>query len=301
MVLMLEVKRTGLDEYGPNLKMLVAGSNASTRTKFAATFPNPIFACAEAPLRSIADKGIPYVQIKNTTQLIELGKCLKQDPEVRDELLGTTVNTVVLDHFDEIQRIFMRERAIAQHDEVFSYKDYSWLGEQMTAMLRAYRNLDLHVVVLVNIRETRDEETGQVFFKPGLGGQFGDQIGEYLDFSLLAVAKSATKVVDDEPVHDDVRYLQTFPSKNNTWIDDTSGTLPGEFSLNFGDDFDRLSDFIYSKDVGDSEKIKEVQEADIEAKIAMQSLKADVLADMVDDNTEADMEDGRIKIKETTT
>src|SRR5262245_4846579 len=107
---MLEgIKVTGAAEFGHWIKALIAGPAGSGKTLISSTFPDPFYASCEGGLMSIADRAIPYWEIKDTKKLMKLSGALRQPPEVREELFGRPVNTIVIDTIDEVQRVLIRE------------------------------------------------------------------------------------------------------------------------------------------------------------------------------------------------
>ena len=53
-----------------NIKMLVIGSPGSGKTRSASFWPKPIYADIEAGRGSLRDRRIPYVEIKNSQQML---------------------------------------------------------------------------------------------------------------------------------------------------------------------------------------------------------------------------------------
>ncbi len=98
--------------YYVNLRMLVAGQAGSGKTRFAATFPNPIWADCRGGLMSVADKGVKSVKIGSEADLLELRLALDALTKEREERFGFPVDTLVLDTVDEFQRILLAERLV---------------------------------------------------------------------------------------------------------------------------------------------------------------------------------------------
>lgn len=253
----LELRKTGTAEYGRFIKALIVGEPGSGKTLISSTFPRPIYASAEGGLMSIADRNIPYVEIRNTEQLLELRVMLDNDPQTRTKVFGAPIETVVIDTIDEIQRVFIRERLENEKKQVLQLQDWGWLGEQMQAFVRGFRNLEMNVVFACHVKETRDDELGRIVYKPGLQGAIGDQIAGYVDLSLRLASQTKTVVEDETAKRVIERTLITFPDSQHPWVKDRSGKLPPELEVNFKDDFKRIHKLIF----GDIE----VQEAQEEA------------------------------------
>lgn len=249
---MLTIKRTGAADYGRYIKMLVCGDPGAGKTLLSSTFPNALYASAEGGLMSIADRNIPYVEIRNMNTLLKLKNTLDQSPEVRAQQLGFPVDTLVIDTIDEVQRIMIRERLEKERKESMTLPDWGYIGEQMQALIRGLRNLDMHVVFTCHLGTETDNESGRVTYKAGLQGATSGFIPSAVDLSLLLKAVSKTEIVGEKAEKVTVRYLQTVPDINHPWIKDRSGKLPGEFVVNFEDDYQRISDLIFAN-VGELE------------------------------------------------
>lgn len=251
----IEIRRTGSVDYGRYLKVLICGNPGVGKTLISSTFPNPLYASAEGGLMSIADRGIPYIDIRTSDALLSIKTTLDQSPDVREKMFGFPVDTLVVDTIDEIQRILIRERIVETKKESLQLQDWGWLGEQMQALIRGLRNLEMNVVLTCHLKETTDAETGKVFFKPQMQGAMGDQLPAFVDLALLLRSQSVVQIVEGEARRSTVRVLQTYQDAQHTWIKDRSGKLPPEMSVDFHTDYKRLSEAVFSgiADLGDPE------------------------------------------------
>jgi hypothetical protein len=241
----LTIRRTGADDYGRYIKALICGSPGAGKTLISSTFPHPFYASAEGGLMSIADRGIPYVEVRSSMDLLQFKHAVDQQPSVREGILGFPVETVVVDTIDEVQRILIRERLEETKKDAMSLPDWGWLGEQMQAIIRGFRNLDLNVVFTCHLRESQDNESGRVWFEPGLQGAIGKQIPAYVDLALLLKPVPVTKIVNNEAVRVLERTLITQPDSQHDWIKDRSGKLPAELPVDFNTDYERMHEAIY--------------------------------------------------------
>lgn len=242
----ITIKRTGSKDYGRFMKVLICGDPGAGKTLISSTFPSPIYASAEGGLMSIADRAIPYTEIRSSDDLLSLKNAVDQPADVREKLLGFQVDTVVIDTIDEIQKILVRERLHETKKDSMSLPDWGWLGEQMQAIVRGFRNLDLNVVFTCHLRETKDDESGRVVYEPGLQGAFGKQIAGYVDLALVLKAHQSTKIVEGEAQRVTLRYLQAAPDLAHPWVKDRSGKLPMEFEVNFENDHKRLEALVFA-------------------------------------------------------
>lgn len=241
----LEIRRTGAVDYGRYTKALICGEPGSGKTLISSTWPHPFFASAEGGLMSIADRNVPYTEVRSMEDLVRIKNSLDQPSSVREEIFGFPVETVVIDTIDEVQQIMIRERVKNERIESMRLADWNWLNEQMSSLIRGFRNLDIHVVFTCHVKETSDSESGKTWVKPGLQGGITDKIAAYVDFALLLKSNLRTEVIGDEAQRVMKRELQTFPDPLHPWIKDRSGRLPQELEVNFEDDFERINQLVF--------------------------------------------------------
>lgn len=255
----LKIRRTGATDYGRFTKVLICGDPGAGKTLISSTWPNCMFASAEGGLMSIASRNIAYTNIRALEDLEHLKIALDNDPETREDLFGFPVETLVVDTIDEIQRIMIRERLEEMKRDTLQLADWSYIGEHMAALVRGLRNLDMHVVFTCHLKETSDQETGRIYFKPALQGQYADQISAQVDLALLLKSYTKNEMVNNKMEKVTRRVLQTVQDANHQWIKDRSGKLPSEFEVTFVDDYQRISDLIFGQveDLPDT-KVKEV-------------------------------------------
>lgn len=257
----LAIRRTGADEYGNYIKALICGEPGTGKTLTSSTWPNPLYASAEGGLMSVADRHLPYAEIRSSDQLLRLKNALDQEASVRAQLLKVPVDTIIVDTIDEIQRILIRERLDTQKKEHMAVQDFGWLGDQMRAIIRGFRNLPMHVVFTCHLKKSEDGETGRTTHAPALQGQVGDEIPQYFDLAVLLRGTVMSRVVGDETKRVQVKLMQTYPDLNYPWIKDRSGKLPSELELDFDHDFKVIYSSIFTgQEVGDSAAVSELAE-----------------------------------------
>lgn len=242
----LTVRRAGAAEYGQYVKMLVVADPGAGKTRTASTWPDVLYANCEAGLMSVADRHPAAVDIETAQDVKELLSHLKQPAEVREQMLGVKVGTVVVDTLDEIARILIKERLEAERKDVFAMADWGWLGDQLRGIVRTFRNLDMNVILNVHLKSQEDSETGRTVFKPQIQGAMGDELAAYVDLAVLMVARPNTTVdAQGQTQRSVIRYFQTYPDLQHPWVKDRSGKLPLEFPINFEDDYERMRALIY--------------------------------------------------------
>lgn len=257
----IKVQRTGSDEYGRHIRALFCGPAGAGKTLISSTFPDPFYSSAEQGLMSVADRNIPFTQITASTQFRETIAILKKAPNEREDILGTPVETFVVDTLDWIQKIFIQERRKLTGKETMQRDDWGWIGELWRPMLRAMVNLDMNVVFTCHLVEISDED-GPTRYKPSLQGAIGNEIADYVDIAVPIRTSSTKEIVDGEIVIKEHRYLQTYKDSMYEWIKDRSGKLPREFPVNFTDDFARMHELVYAG-VGELPDSKEIALAEL--------------------------------------
>lgn len=236
----LKVKRAGADEYGTRIKVLLGGEPGAGKTRLSSTFPDVIYANANAGLMSVVDRQPPFVDINSIEDLTMLRLALAQEAKAREAILKVPVQTVIIDTLDDIQRLLVAERLEAQKKEAMAISDWGWLGDQMRAIIRSFRNLPLHVIFTVHLKTVEDAETGQTFVKPQLQGAMQDEVAAYVDVAGLLKASPVTRIVEGESRRMLVRVLQTSPDLRHPWLKDRSGKLPMELEVDLNRDYSRI-------------------------------------------------------------
>lgn len=241
----LTVKRTGAEEYGRTMKVLLAGAAGAGKTRMSSTFPNPFYANVEGGLMSVADRAVPFIDVNSTDDLNSLLMALRQPPRARENMLGAPVQTVIIDTLDALQKLLIEERKRAEHKETMAIADWGWLGDQLRLIVRNYRNLDLNVIFCCHVKTQEDGETGQTFVAPALQGAMGDEIAAYVDIAGLLRAAPVNKVKDGKQVRVLQRLFQTSPDARHPWLKDRSGTLPMDLEVNLVNDGKNLMKMIF--------------------------------------------------------
>lgn len=259
----LTVQRTGRAEYGRYIKALVCGDPGAGKTRFGRSWPGPFYLNANEGLMSVAADDMPFVDVKSTSTIEEAMVVLRQASDVREKMLGVPVETVIVDTFDDIQRLLIAERLRSERKESMAQADWGWLGDQCRGLVRALRNLDMNVLFLCHIKGVQDEDTGKTSVKPQLQGAFVDEFAGYVDLALLLNAKTVPVVSANNEVGRARAFIvQTYPDPQHSWIKDRSGQLPMEFELNFEDDYKRINDMVFGHVDGMTES-RIVKEAEV--------------------------------------
>ena len=221
------------------LRLLLFGFADSGKTRMAATMPNPLLATSEGLVLSLAGEDVPFVNLNSSADFWELIAALEQTPENRIATFGRPIDSVSFDTFDEIQRMFMRERLRSVNRDTPERPDYMWIVERMREVAARMRDLPMHVVITCHVDQV-DPDDGPAYLRPSLAGAMKGEITSYVDVAGILSSRNA---VDPET---NTVVVQRFLSCTNTpamrFLKDHSGRMPYEFPLNFADDFQRMWD-----------------------------------------------------------
>jgi hypothetical protein len=195
---------------------------------------------------SIADRGVPYGEIRSGTQMDELLDLLKKECK---KGAGRKYQTFVIDTIDSYQRIIIHERLEAEKKEALSgWADWGHLDGKMTQFLEKLLNLPMNIVVNMHVKETVEDVAGSesklVVIQPKLKGDLRDQIAA--EFDLVGYMSTYWAAENGERALK--RAIRWFPEPRHPILKDRSGRLPRFTDVTFTDeDFEGL----YGAIVGD--------------------------------------------------
>lgn len=253
------LRTAGASDLSSRMRMLVAGQPGSGKTRFAATFPNVVFANARGGMTSLAESGTRFVDIQCEADMLKLKLMLDGAAGDVEDVFNGPVGTLVVDTLDEFQRILLAERLASERRAETTAGDWGWLGQRMHTIVEGLVELDMNVVLITHLKDVTDGVSGKIFIKPGLQGAFCDQVNQYVDYALMITARhfntqpEVFAELGSEEIdvvtgpHHDVRYLQSYPTEIYEWVKDLSGTIPPDFKLNFEDDYSRIAAAISEK------------------------------------------------------
>lgn len=240
----LKTHIAGLEEK-PLVKLFVAGHQGAGKTLMASTFPNAYFASCESRVLSLQERRTPYAKIESQSDMDELIRILRQPPSVRENQLGRTVDTIVVDTWDGFQKTLKMERT-KKNGGTFLRDDWGWIGDTMRSFVKAIVSLDMNVVVTCHLADSTDSETGRVTYFPALEGSIKNDIANHFDIVGILTARPKTAVTSAGTERVIERVLQLFPDTQFQWLKDCTGRLPLEFPVNLNDDYDRMRSIIFA-------------------------------------------------------
>ena len=165
--------KTTLGSHADRVKFLVYAHAGSGKTSLIPTLPKPVILSAEAGLLSISQHDIPFIEIKSMADLMEAYSWITQSNEAKH------FESVALDSISEIGEVVLNhEKKIAKDPR----QAYGALQEQMTDMIRAFRDVpDKHVYFTAKCEKSTDE-TGRLLYAPSMpGSKLGQALPYFFD------------------------------------------------------------------------------------------------------------------------
>lgn len=152
------------------VKILVYGQAGAGKTTLITTLPNPIILSAEGGLLSIRDADLPFIEIGNMGDLKEAYSWLMQNSK--------DYSSVAIDSISEIAEVVLNfEKKQAKDPR----QAYGAMQEQMTDLIRAFRDLPMHVLMTAKLEKMQDE-MGRILYAPSMpGNKTGQQLPYFFD------------------------------------------------------------------------------------------------------------------------
>jgi hypothetical protein len=257
----LVIRTTGVEEYldaagEAHIKALILGEPSAGKTRSASFWPNPIFLDCEKGRMSLADRRVPFVEIKSTSdsdaivRMLEV-ECATRKPPQRK------YKTVVLDTIDSFQKVVVGEILKAGRKEALSgFQDWGLLDAKMNNFLGRLLRLPMNVIVNCHVQTTQDGDNGPLVWEPRLQGSIRKAIAG--DFDLVGFMTTHWEAVNGQ--RELRRSIEWHPRPNFPVLKDRSGQLPQFTDVTFTDDdyltlFERMFGTDYFNDLVSGEVI----------------------------------------------
>ncbi len=172
----ISIKRTR-DLTKSGVKLLVYGAAGAGKTSLITTLPKPIVLSAEAGLLSIQDADLPFIEINTIDDLREAYVYVTGDA-------GAEYESVALDSISEIAEVILNaEKKIAKDPR----QAYGAMQEQVSDLIRAFRDLPgKHVYMSAKLEKSQDE-MGRMLYAPSMPGNKVGQSLPYFFDEVLAL------------------------------------------------------------------------------------------------------------------
>jgi phage nucleotide-binding protein len=169
----IQLKSTG-DLGDQGLKVLVYGQAGCGKTTLSKTLPKPVVLSAEGGLLSLKDDNIPFIEIKSMTDLHEAYEWVSKSKDYE---------SVVLDSISEIAEVVLSHEKKINKDGRAAYGE---MDVQLSEIIRAFRDLNMHVLMTAKLEKQQDE-MGRMLYFPSLPGNKTAQKLPYFFDEVLAL------------------------------------------------------------------------------------------------------------------
>lgn len=155
------------------VKMLVYGQAGAGKTSLIPTLPSPVILSAEGGLLSIAGHDLPFIEIVDLATLHEAYAWLTGSAEAQQ------FKSVALDSISEIAEVVLNSEKKATKDPRAAY---GAMQEQVTDIVRAFRDLPgRHVLFTAKVEKATDEQ-GRILYAPSMpGNKLAQQLPYFFD------------------------------------------------------------------------------------------------------------------------
>ena len=177
-------------------KILVYGMAGAGKTYLSQTAPGTVLVIsAEAGLLSIRDaKNVEAIEVKNAAEVVEVYEALRSGRLQYD--------TVCLDSISEISELLLQAEK-AKHKD--ARKAYGEVQESVTNVMRAFRDLQMHVMFICKEDKVNNDGTFEQAPKM-VGTKLGQSITYFFD-EVLALRVIEDTDEEGNPIQ--ARWLQT--------------------------------------------------------------------------------------------
>lgn len=199
------------------VKCLVYGQSGAGKTRLCSTVEAPLIISAEAGLLSLRDHDLPYVEVNSMDELREVYSFVTSSKE------ADQFNWIMLDSISEIAEVVLAAEKAKSRDP---RKAYGELQDQMTSLMRSFRDLPRNVYMSAKCERVQDD-SGALMFQPSMpGNKLAQQIPYLFDeVFALRVHKNEDGTIS--------RALQTASDGSYT-AKDRSGALETYESADLG-------------------------------------------------------------------
>lgn len=215
----MEIKRSSKIA-NEKVTILVYGPSGAGKTTLIKTLPSPIILSAEGGLLSISDADLPFIEISKMEDLVDVYQWLTESKEAEE------FKSVALDSISEIAEVVLGHAKEKSKDP---RQAYGFMADEMTKIIRAFRDIDgRHVYMSAKVEKTQDE-TGRLLYGPSMPGQKMGQSLPYFFDEVLALR------VEKDDEGNSQRAIQTQPDgiwsakdrsgKLDSWMDPDLGAI----------------------------------------------------------------------------
>lgn len=160
------------------VKLLVYGQAGAGKTSLIKTLPTPLVLSAEGGLLSIQDANLPYIEVTSMATLMEAYQWLTESEEAKH------FESIALDSISEIGEVVLNSEKKSNKDPRAAY---GAMQEQMSDLIRAFRDLPGKHVYMTAKCEKSQDESGRILYAPSMPGNKTGQALPYFFDEVLAL------------------------------------------------------------------------------------------------------------------
>lgn len=201
------------------LKLLLYGDSGTGKTWTASTAPNPVFLLTEPnglPTIRVSSPGAVVIQADEGHGGMDTVRSFLRAAKDGTLQRETGGQTVVLDSLNELQRMLrdeiMASKVVSANGEAkFTLKDWGTLTDRMRGLVRAFRDLPMHIVAITHADSQVEESTGERHVQPQFQGRaLPNEIAGY--FSAVGLMYRERAMDEDGNAVTNHRVLLNGPS-----------------------------------------------------------------------------------------
>lgn len=170
--------RTTAGLHANGVKVLVYGQAGAGKTSLIKTLPAPLVLSAEGGLLSIADADVPFIEITSMDALKEAYQWVAGSDDAKH------FESIALDSISEIAEVVLNFEKKNTKDP---RQAYGAMQEQMSDIIRAFRDLPAKNVYFSAKLEKTQDEMGRVLYAPSMPGNKVGQSLPYFFDEVLAL------------------------------------------------------------------------------------------------------------------
>ena len=129
------------------LNVLVYGNAGSGKTRLCSTVENGVIISAEGGLLSLREFDIPFIEVASL-------KDVQNAYEFLADRTNHSFDWVCIDSLSEVGEVVLANEKLNQKD---ARKAYGELIDRMTNLIRAFRDLPMHVYMTAKVEPLKDE------------------------------------------------------------------------------------------------------------------------------------------------
>lgn len=173
----IDIKITS-DRKQTGVKILAYGDSGAGKTFAIKDLPKPLIISAEAGLLSLQKYNLPYVEVKEISDIGEAFKFLQSSKDFE---------SVAIDSISEIADVILQKAKQMNKDQRIAYGQ---MQDQMKEIIRSFRDLNLNVYITAQSERLTDASGTTIYFPSAPGNKLGQALPFFFDEVLAFRTKN---------------------------------------------------------------------------------------------------------------